>query len=88
MTNEEIAQRLNNVNKSINDFSKAINHFKLSTENIYTTFLNKSIPHFFPYANIEIKFVKGIVKLISDIELLDINLATCGSMLGLPHLSL
>ena len=30
MTNEEIAQRLNNVNKSLNDFSKAINHFKLN----------------------------------------------------------
>ena len=31
--------------------------------------------------------MKGIIKLISDIELLHINLAICGSMQGLPHLS-
>lgn len=82
-TSKKIVENMNSLANSIKPLSEKLGNFKKVLENNYPIILKNYITKLFPYANVEVKIINGIVKIISDKELHDINLVTMQYLIGM-----
>ena len=87
MNNETSKKIVENMNSLAKPLSEKLGNFKKVLENNYPIILKNYITKLFHYANVEVKIINGIVKIISDKELHDINLVTMQYLIGMRILN-